>query len=92
MPQTTEYLQQASTTFAESLRQARTIHEDSIEVLRDLTAVLLPLGVVAAPGAGRILPVLDDAVQRGFDAIAGAVGSQYDLAGRVLERIVPAAA
>ena len=80
MPQTTEYLQNATTSLTESLRQARSIHEDGIEVLRDLTAVLLPL------------PVLDGAVQRGFDAVVSMVGSQYDLAARLLERLTPEAA
>jgi hypothetical protein len=36
--------------------------------------------------------VLDSAVQRGFDAVADAVGSQYNLAERVLKRVVPTAA
>ena len=80
MPQPTEYLQTATSSLTESLRQARSIHEDSIEVLRDLTAVLLPV------------PALDGAVQRGFDTLVSVVGSQYDLATSLLERITPEAA
>jgi hypothetical protein len=82
-----EYTAQASTGLEDSLHQAHDINVATIDVLRNLTSVLVPMSVNALPNADTLVPAIDTAVARGYDALLQAVESQYDFAFKALGQL-----
>ena len=84
-------LQRANTVLVRGISEAQAINLGTIEVLRNVTSVLVPLSVAALPRNERLVPALDRVVARGYDAASRVVSAQYDLALAALDRVGTAA-
>jgi hypothetical protein len=91
MPSFNEYVEKANSALAQGIRDARTINVQTVEVLRATTSLLVPLSVAMIPRGERLMPRIDEAVNRGFDSVVNAVKSQYRLAQSVIDRLRVAA-
>jgi hypothetical protein len=91
MPSFNEYLEKANSALAQGIRDAQTINVQTVEVLRATTSLLVPLSVAMIPRGERLMPRIDEAVNRGFDSVVNAVESQYRLAQSVIDRLRVAA-
>lgn len=91
MPSFNEYVEKANGALAQGIRDAQTINVQTVEVLRATTSLLVPLSVAMIPRGERLMPRIDEAVNRGFDSVVNAVKSQYRLAQSVIDRLRVAA-
>ncbi|MDQ2959629.1 MAG: hypothetical protein M3R48_01050 [Candidatus Dormibacteraeota bacterium] len=83
----TEYTRTASDTAIENLQQAKDISLASIEVLKSLTSVLVPLSVSMLPKSQELVPTIDTVVNRSFDTIVKVVESQYKVGTDALHQL-----
>jgi hypothetical protein len=83
----TEYTEQASSGLKDGLRQAHDINVATIDVLRNLTSVMVPISVATLPNADKLVPTIDSAVTRGYDALLKAVEAQYEVAFKALGQL-----
>jgi hypothetical protein len=88
----TEYTRTAHAAMAEGLRQATDIKLATIEVLKSLTSVLVPLSVSVLPKSEHLVPAIDTVVDRGFDTMVKLVESQYEFGVATLDQLSSAAA
>lgn len=84
-------LQRANAVLVRGISEAQAINVGTIEVLRNVTAVLVPLSVSVLPNRQRLVPAIDRVVARGYDTAVRLVEAQYDLALSALSRVGTAA-
>jgi ABC-type branched-subunit amino acid transport system substrate-binding protein len=88
----TAYSRTATTAIAEGLQQAKDINLATLEVLQNLTSVLVPLSVSMLPKSEKLVPAIDTVVDRTFATIVKVVDAQYKLGATALDQLGAAAA
>jgi hypothetical protein len=86
MTEYTEYTRTASAAVAEGLQQAKDIKLATIEVLKSLTSVLVPMSVALLPDSEKLVSTIDTAVERSFDTALKVVESQHQLGVTALDQ------
>ncbi|MGA8015445.1 MAG: hypothetical protein WCB85_05960 [Candidatus Dormiibacterota bacterium] len=82
-----EFVEQSKAALVDGVKQAEEITLSSIDVLRAVTALFVPLSVVALPNGDRLVPTLDTVVTRGYEAVSKVVEAEYGFAVAALERV-----
>jgi hypothetical protein len=88
----TTYTRSATTAVAEGLQQAKEINLATLEVLQNLTSVLVPLSVSMLPKSEKLVPAIDTVVERTFATIVKLVDSQYKFGATALDQLGAVAA
>jgi ABC-type branched-subunit amino acid transport system substrate-binding protein len=88
----TAYTRNATTAVAEGLEQAKDINLATLEVIQNLTSVLVPLSVSMLPKSDKLVPAIDNVVDRTFSTVVKLVDSQYKFGATVLDQLGAAAA
>jgi hypothetical protein len=88
----TKYTRTANAAVAEGLRQVTDIKLATIEVLKSLTSVLVPLSISMLPKSEELVPAIDTVVDRSFDTVVKVVELQYEFGVAALDQLSSAAA
>jgi hypothetical protein len=88
----TAYTRTATNAVAEGLQQAKDINLASLEVLQNLTSVMVPLGVSILPQSDKLVPAIDSMVERTFATVVKVVDAQYKFGATALDQLGAAAA
>ena len=81
-------MSQAQKDLIDGIRQAESIQLAAIDVLRELTALVVSASAMV-PGGDRWVPALDRAVSSAFGTVTNLVQWQYGMGVRAVEVVAP---